>query len=133
VLTALLVGRAPGLRDESVCMDCKRAGLVCVLVARGEPCLGPVTHAGCGALCPRYERGCYGCFGPRERAATSALSAVLLARGVPRAALARSFRSFAATAPAFASEAERLEAEAGCEGDPQREAGAETARARTDP
>ncbi|HBL29725.1 MAG TPA: oxidoreductase, partial [Acidobacteria bacterium] len=62
VVTALLQGRKPATPPDSVCMECKRHGLVCVLVAHGTPCLGPVTHAGCGALCPVYHRGCYGCF-----------------------------------------------------------------------
>ena len=81
VITALLVGRTPGIRDEAVCMECKRRGTTCVLVTTEEPCLGPVTHAGCGALCPTFGRGCYGCFGPRERARTSALSVRFAADG----------------------------------------------------
>ncbi len=64
VLTAFLAGRRPNVRAHSVCMECKRAGRVCVTVAHGTPCLGPVTQAGCGALCPSVGRGCYGCFGP---------------------------------------------------------------------
>jgi coenzyme F420-reducing hydrogenase gamma subunit len=64
VITALLRGRTPGIPAESVCAECKRAGRVCVAVARGIPCLGPMTYAGCGALCPSVGRGCYGCFGP---------------------------------------------------------------------
>src|SRR6185437_15162325 len=35
-----------------VCPDCKLRGTSCVMVARGIPCLGPVTQAGCGAICP---------------------------------------------------------------------------------
>ena len=66
VLGAFLVGRRPEIPGSSVCMECKRAGNVCVMVAHGTPCLGPVTHAGCGALCPSYDRGCYGCYGPME-------------------------------------------------------------------
>ena len=45
-------GRKPDIPDTSVCTECKRRGLTCVMVADGTPCLGPVTHAGCGALCP---------------------------------------------------------------------------------
>ena len=60
-----------GSPSESVCMECKRRGNVCVTVAHGTPCLGPVTHAGCGALCPTYDRGCYGCFGPADHATRS--------------------------------------------------------------
>jgi coenzyme F420-reducing hydrogenase gamma subunit len=68
VLNALLHGRRPAISAESVCTECKRLGRVCVLVAHGTTCLGPVTHAGCGALCPLYHRGCFGCFGPAESA-----------------------------------------------------------------
>jgi sulfhydrogenase subunit delta len=68
LLTAVSVGRRPQIPNEAVCVACKRAGRVCVLVARGEPCLGPLIQTGCGALCPGYARGCYGCFGPRESA-----------------------------------------------------------------
>ena len=66
VITALLVGRKPNIPAHSVCFECKQRGNVCVVVAHGTPCLGPVTHAGCGALCPAHDRGCYGCFGPME-------------------------------------------------------------------
>lgn len=107
LLTAYLVGRTPSLRNESVCMQCKRDGNVCVMVARGEPCLGPVTHAGCGALCPRYDRGCYGCFGPREQANTRSLSGWLAHEGVPASELVRRFRGITAWAPAFREESER--------------------------
>ncbi len=64
VITAYLHGRRPNIPTTSVCIECKRRGTVCVVVAHGTPCLGPVTHAGCGAICPSYNRGCYGCFGP---------------------------------------------------------------------
>ncbi|MFJ3974167.1 oxidoreductase [Streptomyces sp. NPDC090021] len=74
VITAFLAGRKPGIPNHSVCFACKRRGTVCVTVAHGTPCLGPVTHAGCGALCPAYGRGCYGCFGP---AATTNLPALI--------------------------------------------------------
>ena len=70
LLTALTVGRRPQLPDEAVCLECKRRGNPCILVAQGVPCLGPVTRTGCGALCPAFGRGCYGCFGPREQANT---------------------------------------------------------------
>ena len=66
VISAFLAGASPRSPTHSVCVECKRRGIVCVMVAHGMPCLGPVTHAGCGALCPSYDRGCYGCFGPKE-------------------------------------------------------------------
>lgn len=74
LLVALATGRRPQLRDESVCMECKRRGYVCTLVTQGQPCLGQVTQGGCGAICPRMQRACYGCFGPREQANVRALA-----------------------------------------------------------
>ena len=73
VIGALLNGRRPRVRAHSVCVECKRRGTVCVTVAHGTPCLGPITHAGCGAICPAYDRGCYGCFGPTEAPNPAAL------------------------------------------------------------
>jgi coenzyme F420-reducing hydrogenase gamma subunit len=101
LLGAFLQGRRPNLATHSVCVECKHAGHVCVLVARGTPCLGPVTQAGCGALCPGYHRGCYGCFGPSETPDTTALARELARRGVPDDELVRLFRTFNAWAPAF--------------------------------
>lgn len=66
VLTAIIAGRRPQTPTYSVCLECKRDGTPCVLVSRRTVCLGPITQAGCGALCPKYHRGCYGCFGPSE-------------------------------------------------------------------
>lgn len=67
LLSALLVGRKPNIPTYSVCVECKRRGLPCVVVSQGKPCLGPITQAGCGALCPGCNRACYGCFGPMEQ------------------------------------------------------------------
>ncbi len=68
VITDLVIGVQPRLPGDSVCLECKRRGNVCVLVAKGIPCLGPVTRTGCGAICPGMGRDCYGCFGPMEGA-----------------------------------------------------------------
>ena len=70
-LCALLNNRRANISKDSVCMDCKLKGNACVMVAQGLPCLGPVTNAGCGALCPSYNRGCYGCFGPPKEQANT--------------------------------------------------------------
>jgi coenzyme F420-reducing hydrogenase gamma subunit len=67
LVSALLVGRKPYIPTYSVCVECKRRGLPCVVVSKGEPCLGPITQDGCGALCPSCSRPCYGCFGPMEQ------------------------------------------------------------------
>ena len=103
VLTALLVGRAPHLPSYSVCMECKRRGTVCVMVARGLPCLGPLTQTGCGAICPAYNRGCYGCFGPTEDLNADSLGARLLKDGMQRGDLVRLLRGFTGFAEAFRS------------------------------
>ena len=94
VLTAFLHGRRPAIPSTSVCTECKRRGTVCVTVAHGTPCLGPVTHAGCGALCPSFNRGCYGCFGPMETPNARSLTAWLRGRGVPDDELDRVFATF---------------------------------------
>lgn len=109
LISAYLVGRRPDIADESVCMECKRAGNVCVTVTRGLPCLGPVTHAGCGSLCPRFARGCYACFGPKEQANTASLAAHMQSEGADGPALVRSFRLITGWAEAFRKESERHE------------------------
>jgi sulfhydrogenase subunit delta len=107
LISALLAGRRPDIANESVCMQCKRAGHVCVMVAKGEPCLGPVTHAGCGSLCPAYARGCYGCYGPKEQANTGSLANQFLATGSQRAEVKRQFRLITNWADAFAVESRK--------------------------
>jgi len=107
VIKAFLVGRKPAIPDHSVCIDCKRRGNVCVTVARGTPCLGPATHSGCGAICPSYDRGCYGCFGPVAGANTTALASEFASLGMARRDIARLFQTFNAAAEAFRAEAER--------------------------
>ncbi|HEY7589930.1 MAG TPA: hypothetical protein VH723_02990 [Candidatus Limnocylindrales bacterium] len=94
LLTALRVGRRPQLPDESVCGACKRRGVACVLVSRDLPCLGPVTAAGCGAICPAFGRACYGCFGPLPGANVAALSRQFVERGMPADDAGRAFALF---------------------------------------
>lgn len=107
VINAFVNGRSPNVPTYSVCEECKRRGNVCVMVVHGTPCLGPVTQAGCGALCPSYNRGCYGCFGPKENAEPAALSAQLAGMGMSGPDLVRLYRSFNAHADAFRKESER--------------------------
>jgi coenzyme F420-reducing hydrogenase gamma subunit len=107
VLSAFLARRKPVTPAHSVCVECKLKGNVCVMVAHGTPCLGPVTHAGCGALCPSYDRGCYGCFGPMETPNTVSLSKELAGLGVSERDLQRIYSTFNANADEFREEAER--------------------------
>ncbi len=107
VLAAFLARRKPTTPAHSTCLECKLQGNVCVMVARGTPCLGPVTHAGCGALCPGYARGCYGCFGPMETPNTKSLSARLAGLGMSERDLHRVYRTFNAASKPFQDEAQR--------------------------
>jgi len=107
-LLDLLHGRKPVLATDSVCGTCKREGNVCVMVANGEPCLGPVTRDGCGALCPSYSRACFGCFGPKNTPNTASLSDFCSERlGTEDARLLALFRNFNSNAPAFKTESMR--------------------------
>lgn len=107
LLGALHAGRKPTIPAHSVCVECKAAGRTCVLVAHGTPCLGPVTQAGCGALCPGCHRGCYGCFGSQEAANAPALGTRLAALGASERELHRLYRTFNAGDPTFRAEADR--------------------------
>jgi sulfhydrogenase subunit delta len=93
-LAALLVGRKPQLPAKTVCTECKMRGVTCVVVAEGIPCLGPVTHAGCGALCPSYHRGCYGCFGPAATPNSAALIPLLRRDGMSSDNVEQVFSTF---------------------------------------
>jgi coenzyme F420-reducing hydrogenase gamma subunit len=103
LLVSVALGRRPQIRDEAVCLACKRRSYVCVMVSQGIPCLGPVTRSGCGALCPRFGRGCYGCFGPRESANAPGLATTFSATGREPAEVSRLFAGFTAWSAPFRS------------------------------
>jgi sulfhydrogenase subunit delta len=105
VLSAFLAGRRPAIASHSVCVECKLRGTACIMV-KGTPCLGPVTHAGCGAICPAYNRGCYGCFGPMESPNTAALAAEWQRLGATEPDIHRVFRTFNAAAEPFRQESD---------------------------
>ncbi len=105
VISAFLAGRKPAIAAYSVCIECKRRGTTCVMV-QGTPCLGPVTHAGCGAICPAYRRGCYGCYGPMESPNMAALAAEWQALGASPRDLKRALTTFNAAAEPFRKESE---------------------------
>ena len=109
LLTAVATGRRPQLPDQAVCMECKRRGVTCVVVASGLPCLGPVTRTGCGAICPRFGRGCYGCFGPREGANVDALArGIAFHGGRTDPEIGRLFAGFTGAAAPFRAVTDRL-------------------------
>lgn len=101
LIDATLHGRKPNVPTHSVCFECKWRGTPCVMVREGIPCLGPVTQAGCGAICPAYDRGCYGCFGPSERPNVEALAKWWEDLGVDDGDIVRALRTFNAYAPEF--------------------------------
>jgi coenzyme F420-reducing hydrogenase gamma subunit len=108
VVLAFAQGRQPKTSSESVCQPCKRRGTVCVVVAQKKPCLGPVTQAGCGSICPAYDRGCYGCFGPSVQPNMQGLSEGILQGKLTNPQAAMFLQSFHAASKEFADESRRL-------------------------
>lgn len=108
VIQSYLRGERPKTSSESVCQPCKRRGTVCVVVAKGTPCLGPVTQAGCGSICPAFERGCYGCFGPCNAPNMVSLTENVLLDSMSEAEAGKWLRSFHGYSPDFANESLRL-------------------------
>ena len=108
VVNALLLGVTPRDNADKVCTECKRHGYPCVMVSRGIACMGPVTRAGCGALCPSLGRDCYGCYGPAENANTDALAAQFGELGLAPEAIVRRFQSINSQAPVFLAAADKL-------------------------
>jgi coenzyme F420-reducing hydrogenase gamma subunit len=109
VISAFLFARKPNIASHSLCVDCKLRGIPCVMVSQGIPCLGPITHAGCGVLCPAYNRGCYGCFGPMESPNTPSITEWWSKLGVKNRDIVRALRTFNAHAEEFRKESLRLE------------------------
>lgn len=109
VLSAFLNDRKPTTPTYSVCLECKRRGTVCGLITHGPPCMGPVTQAGCNALCPSYHRGCFGCFGPKETPNTVSLADYWKTLGMKNLELLHLFRSYNAYAESFRKESEAHE------------------------
>ncbi|HXY52083.1 MAG TPA: hypothetical protein VEI01_21730 [Terriglobales bacterium] len=109
LIVATLAGRKPAIPSYSVCMECKRRANVCIAVARSVACLGPATQAGCGALCPSYDRGCYGCYGPMETANTASLRNQLRVLGQTDDQIVRAMRGFNAWAWQFRKASEESE------------------------
>lgn len=101
VIDAYLHGRKPNTPDHSVCVECKLRGVSCVMVALGIPCMGPVTQTGCDAICPAFNRGCYGCFGPSAGANIESLRHIWHGLGIDDSDLVRALRTFNADAPEF--------------------------------
>ncbi|MBX7246157.1 MAG: hypothetical protein K1X53_11715 [Candidatus Sumerlaeaceae bacterium] len=110
IISATVTGRKPNIPPHAVCIECKQRGLPCIAVSQGIPCMGPVTHAGCNALCPAYNRGCFGCYGPMESANPDSLSAWWVGKlKVHRQDVMRAYRTFNAYADQFRKQSEAHE------------------------
>jgi coenzyme F420-reducing hydrogenase gamma subunit len=103
----LLSGVVPVEERDKLCLECKRAQTVCVMVTRGIPCMGPVTRTGCGALCPRFGRDCYACYGPAENPNPEALARRFEGLGLVSKAVAHRFHFINANAPPFRETGQR--------------------------
>jgi coenzyme F420-reducing hydrogenase gamma subunit len=108
LVNSLLLGVAPRDNADKVCTECKRQGYPCVMVTRGIACMGPVTRAGCNALCPSLGRDCYGCYGPAENANTDALAAQFRSQGLSPQAVIQRFQSINSQAPVFLAAADKI-------------------------
>ncbi|MCW9024030.1 MAG: sulfhydrogenase subunit delta [Gammaproteobacteria bacterium] len=98
---SLLFGAKPEVLNDKVCQECKRQQHVCVLVAKGEPCMGPVTRTGCGAICPAMGRACYSCYGPAEMVNPESLNQRFLGLGLLSSEASRRFLFINSGAPEF--------------------------------
>jgi sulfhydrogenase subunit delta len=94
LVSSVLIGRKPNIPTHSICIDCKRQGISCVLVAKAQPCLGPITQTGCGALCPAFSRACYGCYGPMEQPNIASLGEQFVKQGRTAHEIKLMLRSF---------------------------------------
>ena len=101
---SLLFGVLPREEQDKVCLECKRRQHVCVMVTKGEPCMGPVTRTGCGAICPSVGRDCYACYGPSERPNTAALANRFEGLGLQPDDIARRFLFINSHAEPFRTE-----------------------------
>ncbi|WP_404362704.1 oxidoreductase [Marinobacter sp.] len=107
-IRAFLYGTVPQQSRDKVCLECKRQQVVCVLVARGLPCMGPVTRTGCGALCPSFGRDCYTCYGPAEALNTASLAGWFEGLGLLPEEITRRFRHMSNSAPEFRDAARKI-------------------------
>ena len=109
VMTAMIGDRRPNIPSYSVCMECKMRGTVCVAVSNNQPCIGPITQAGCGAICPAFDRPCFGCFGPAEDANCAPMSEHYVNCGASHQTMIHQLRNFNAATPVFQIESDRIE------------------------
>jgi coenzyme F420-reducing hydrogenase gamma subunit len=76
MVTSIALGRKPRLPNYPVCVECKKNENICVFEL-DQFCLGPITRAGCNAICPTNGEGCDGCRGFLEDLRVNAMKDVL--------------------------------------------------------
>ena len=105
LLKSYLLKTKPRLRKHPVCIECKYRDNACLITSKKIPCMGPVTSAGCGALCPSLNRECEGCFGPMSNPNSEALASIFRDIGLNEEDIIRKFRKYAGTSIEFQREA----------------------------
>lgn len=101
VAASLLKDHLPYITHKPVCLECKLRENPCVLIENNLPCLGPVTAAGCGALCPSAGAACYGCWGPCESPQMDAMATILAEKGFDLKEVITRLQTFGAPAELF--------------------------------
>lgn len=109
VLSQIILGREPFLPTHSLCIQCKINEYTCVLITKGEPCLGPVVMAGCGALCPSFKRACYACYGPSDHPETIKLAERFKELNLTNKDISLLFKKFVSWRPKFREVVDKYE------------------------
>ena len=100
LLGSLARGGLPALPEYAVCMECRQRENLCLLIEARQPCLGPVTRAGCNALCPSFGVICEGCRGPVAEANRAEESRLLLELGLSEREVRARMQRFSGVADA---------------------------------
>ena len=105
ILKSAILKIRPRLRQHPVCVECKFRDNACLITSKKMACMGPVTSAGCGAICPTLGRECEGCFGPMSNPNTAALASIFKDIRLSDEDIKRKFRKYAGMSPEFRREA----------------------------
>lgn len=93
--TSLLLGKRPDIPNHPVCVECKMAGNICVF-EKGMTCVGPITRAGCEAICVTYGAICWGCRGLVDNPNADAHAETLKRYGLTVESVMRKFSLYGA-------------------------------------
>ena len=109
-LACFLIGSWPEVIDYPVCQECRSKGNPCLLLEKGEMCLGPVTRGGCSARCPSYGIPCSGCRGslPFGVACFDSLARIFLEKGYSREEIRKKMRIFFSGDPELEEKLEKV-------------------------